>query len=793
MLKDGSIRYIESYGNIILNEEGKPYRVVVVSRDITDYKLAENEIIELNRDLAQRVSERTAELELANENLQEQILVREKAERVQNSIYFISEAIHKSPDLQSLFSEIHSIVGNLMSAQNFYISLYDPKTEIVSFPYRIDEYDKVTKPRKYKKGLTEYVLRTGESILVRRDVLAELVESGKVEQSGHNTAVWLGIPLMINKRALGVMAVQDYYNENAYSDDDRLLLTYISEQVAYAIEKKRNEESEKKRIELVLQNRNVLIELAKMDLGNFEEAISRILETTAKTIGIERVGFWRLDKETQTLRCETLFSLSENKIDENAKGTVLPATFPDKARKYDEYIASFNKNRPLVAFDAQADTSSGIVDKYLQPLGITSMMDVPVWFMGEIVGIICLEHKGPNREFILEEEDFMASVATMVSLAIETSIRRAAEKNLKASEHQYKVVSDNAYDAIIVAQDGMIRFANPRATVLTGYAFHELSSKMFVDFIHPDDREVVLGNYLRRMKGEEVESFYPFKVICKDGNHIIVEVNAVAIEWQGKPATLNFLTDVTERKRAEEEIKKALEKERELSELRSRFISMTSHEFRTPLTSIMSSAEIIEKYFDKLSAEQLNKNLHRIQENVKHMSQLLNDVLIIGKTEAGKLELNRQHVNLKRLCHSIVEQFEMSTLQKTKRNFKFVEKDLCENASLDPKLIRQILDNLISNAVKYSPENSDILFEAGCTNDKIFFKIQDNGIGIPVEDQKRLFEPFYRATNVGTISGTGLGMAIVKNSVELHGGTITLESEENAGARFIVELPLITA
>jgi signal transduction histidine kinase len=122
-----------------------------------------------------------------------------------------------------------------------------------------------------------------------------------------------------------------------------------------------------------------------------------------------------------------------------------------------------------------------------------------------------------------------------------------------------------------------------------------------------------------------------------------------------------------------------------------------------------------------------------------------------------------------------------------------VEKNLVTKVLLDPKMMRQILDNLISNAIKYSPDKSEILFETKCVDDKILIKVQDHGIGIPKEDQQKLFEPFYRAGNVGSISGTGLGMAIIKNSVELHGGTLQLESEENKGTTIKIELPLIKA
>lgn len=916
ILKDGTIRYIESQGNIINDEMGNPHRVVVVSRDITDYKMtekelqesqqllssinqnindaiyrstptkglvyvneafakmfghdsvedalntpspflyenpedrlflvdqiakdgsfhnievkfkrkdgssfwglvsakaikdsngeiiyydgaisnitylkqAEQEIRNLNKDLEIKIKERTAELEETNSTLTQQIYVREKIERVQNAIYMISEAIHRSPDLQSLYNEIHKIIGMLMHANNFYIALYDPTVEMMSFPYRVDEYNPVTKTRKLKKGLTEYVLRTGTPLLANLDLIKELHSSGEVEQSGTPSPIWLGVPLIINQKSLGVMAVQDYHNEKAFGEDEKQIMSYISEQVALAIEKKRNEESERRRIQLVLENRNSIMELAQFNMNDFDFALKKILSSASNALNIERVGFWSLDKEQQHLECKMLYLNSIHDTDLSAKSKILPATFPNQANNYEQYLEKLKQNRPLITLDAQMGAESGIVEDYLIPLGINSMMDVPVWYRGDVVGIVCLEHVGPNRAFTLEEEDFATSIATMISLAFETSSRRIAEENLRTSEEHYRLVVDNANDAIIVAQDGMIKFSNPRAVTVTGYSTEELLTRPFTDFIHPDDRKIVVENYIKRMKGEPVSSSYLFRIVRKDDSIFMVEINAVLITWKGKPATLNFLTDITERNRAEEEIKNALDKEKELSELRSRFISMASHEFRTPLTSILTSTEILENFFTKLTDDQRNKNIFRIKDNVRHMNQLLNDVLLIGKTQAGKLQLNLQPENLKALCDTIIEQFEITIHSKTNHKLKYVESNLSQSAMIDSKIIRQILENLISNAIKYSPDGGDVLFEAQCTKDKILFKVKDHGIGIPADDQNRLFEPFHRAKNVGTISGTGLGLAIMKTSVELHGGTIKVESSEGLGTTFTIEIPLI--
>ena len=276
-----------------------------------------------------------------------------------------------------------------------------------------------------------------------------------------------------------------------------------------------------------------------------------------------------------------------------------------------------------------------------------------------------------------------------------------------------------------------------------------------------------------------------------------------------------------QRKQAEGEIRKALEKEKELTELKSRFISMTSHEFRTPLTTIQSSAELLEHYSHKWTEEKKLIHLQRIQISVKHMTKLLNDVLIIGKAEAGKLKLNPAPLELEKFCRDLVEELQLNDTHQHTITFQMGSgdedyRDISKKPSassdsptlhflgepngahsplssplpcLDEKLLRQILENLLSNAIKYSPKETTIEFTLRCFSDRAVFQIRDKGIGIPVDDQQLLFETFHRATNVGTIAGTGLGLAIVKRCVDIHQGEVVVESEVGIGTTFIVTLP----
>ena len=245
---------------------------------------------------------------------------------------------------------------------------------------------------------------------------------------------------------------------------------------------------------------------------------------------------------------------------------------------------------------------------------------------------------------------------------------------------------------------------------------------------------------------------------------------------------------IREGKQTEDEIRRALREEKELGELKSRFVSMTSHEFRTPLTTIRTAIEILERYGDVASDVKKSEYFQRIRTAIQTINQLVEDVLIIGKAEAGKLEFNPEWLDLESLCREVIEEIRLGI--STNQTITFTQSGYAQQAYVDPKLLRSILINLLSNAVKYSTQKSTIRLKLFYTMQSVCFEIHDQGIGIPIDDQSQLFELFHRASNVDKIRGTGLGLAIVKQCVERHQGRITFTSQENIGTTFCVELPL---
>lgn len=274
----------------------------------------------------------------------------------------------------------------------------------------------------------------------------------------------------------------------------------------------------------------------------------------------------------------------------------------------------------------------------------------------------------------------------------------------------------------------------------------------------------------------------------KSGVNLTILFNCSVIELDdGQKHFIYIARDITKRKQAEQEMEIALRKERELNELKSNFISMTSHEFRTPLTIILSSAELLEFYNQKKSDDRSLKYINQIQNSVENLLEMLDNLLLLGKADANKLSLNKKLMNLETVCSSLVEELELGSENK---RICLINEAPDLTANMDEKLLRHILSNLLLNALKYSPNQTPVSLKVRQEAEAVIFEVKDQGIGICPEDKKHLFELFHRGQNVANIPGTGLGLAIVNKAVEIYGGNVMVSSELGVGTTFKVKLPL---
>ncbi len=385
------------------------------------------------------------------------------------------------------------------------------------------------------------------------------------------------------------------------------------------------------------------------------------------------------------------------------------------------------------------------------------------------------------------------------------------ENQLQKSQSEtslYKYAIDESSIVAITDQKGIIKHVNDNFCKISKYSREELlgqDHRIINSGFHPKalirDLWVTIANG-RIWRGE-------LKNKAKDGSFYWVDTTIVPfLDEKNKPYQyLAIRSDITQRKLAEAEIlqinadlenkvtertlelTEALKREQELSEMKSRFVSLASHEFRTPLSAILSSISLVDHYKTEEQEEKRKKHIDRIKASVRNLTDILDDFLSIDKLEQGKTEVICQDISIAPFIKDIVE--EMDGMVKRKNQKIHVDLQGPEEIHQDKKILRNILLNLLSNAVKYSPEGKNIYIMVKEQGDQAIFSVRDEGIGIPRDAQKELFGKFFRASNAYTIQGTGLGLNIVKKYVELLDGHIFFESEENQGSTFTVVIPKV--
>ena len=382
---------------------------------------------------------------------------------------------------------------------------------------------------------------------------------------------------------------------------------------------------------------------------------------------------------------------------------------------------------------------------------------------------------------------------------------------------------------IISDASGLIQQINPYTSRLFGYEDQELVGQKIEILIPRNLREKHVGHreqFNQKPKARSMGSGMNLFGLKKDGSLLPVEVSLTHYERNGKKEIVSFISDITERKkaedalksltqelekkveertqelsqafielqhtnenlqRAEEEAREALEKEKELNELKSRFVSMASHEFRTPLSGILTSASLISKYDASEDREKRHKHINTIKASVQNLTTILNDFLSLDKLEQSKTECRSVSVDLKDCIQGLIE--EMQTLAKKGQRILYEHSGNLVEVHTDRDMLRNIFINLLSNAIKYSGEEKEIQVSTEVQEAWVTLEVQDSGMGIPENDQKYLFEKFFRAHNANAIQGTGLGLNIVKRYLDLMGGSIDFSSEENRGSTFTIRLP----
>lgn len=375
-------------------------------------------------------------------------------------------------------------------------------------------------------------------------------------------------------------------------------------------------------------------------------------------------------------------------------------------------------------------------------------------------------------------------------VAQRTKELNAAVKALQESQHLYTLIAQNFPDGTINVLDKDLNyiFAEGREFVRSGIDRRKVIGLNYISLLPEQYRQDVQSELTKAFDGIP----RTFEIVARGQTYIMTAV-PLFDEERGIDRLLLVEKNISEQKQAEQDMITALNKERELNELKSRFVSMASHEFRTPLATILSSVNLVNRYAETNNTEGIAKHVGRIRSSVRNLTSILNDFLSLEKLEQGKVQFKPEEFSMCELARSVAEEIGSMTKEGQEIQLNCCSgSDACSSGvinGLDPQLIRNILFNLLSNAVKYSMERTVILITIEI-KENLIITVQDNGMGIPQEEQQHLFERFFRAKNATNIQGTGLGLNIVKKHVDLMGGNIEFTSKLEHGTTFVITLPL---
>ena len=531
---------------------------------------------------------------------------------------------------------------------------------------------------------------------------------------------------------------------------------------------------------------------------DLKEVLNTTVEEVRRFLGADRVLIY------QVFPGGTGAAIAESVGEDWIK--VLDIAFPSEVFPEENY-ERYAQGRIFALNDRKDGPILECLAEFLETIQVQAKLVVPIIQKEKLWGLIIAHQCSSPRQWQEREINIFQQIAVQLAIAIQQSelyeqlqTELKQRKQIEAERQKLDLVVENSSEFIAIATlSGEITFINRAGQKLVGIeSTTNIQQLTILDFFRLEDRPFI-QNELLRLVFQEGQWEGEFNLWHFETRQLIpVLCNAFLIK---NPKTgeathiASVIRDITHIKQAEQDILNALEKEKELGDLRSRFISMASHEFRTPLTIISSSTEMMEKYYQRLSEDKKQQHFKRIQSSIKHMIELLNDVLTMSKAEAEKIAFNPQSLDILSFCRDLIAELQLSS---SKHTIIFTIPETPEINSqdpliveFDPKLLRQILTNLLTNAIKYSLSESNIDLNLKVEELELIFEVKDHGIGIPVDDLNKLFTTFHRATNTGNIQGTGLGLAIIKKCVDLHQGEIEVHSILNEGSTFTLRLPKV--
>lgn len=442
---------------------------------------------------------------------------------------------------------------------------------------------------------------------------------------------------------------------------------------------------------------------------------------------------------------------------------------------------------------------------------IRSLCAMPVYVHDEVIGTIAF-YSHYEDTFTGDELDFLQNIANDLSFGIEkireNNKRIEIQKALLENEQKLSAIFRGApIIMMLLDSKGRVLKINDPALVYAKKTRKEAlnlkTGEIFgcINAINNNNdcgttracQECNIWNTVKKTFDTKKNMYKVEAQLTKNvngvHNHYQLLISTALFSSSEPDTVLVSIDDITQRKKAEKQIQQALQKEKELNDLRSQFVSTVTHEFRTPLAGIYSNTQLLDRYHERWDKTKKERSFKRIYSAVNTMSSLLEDVSILGKEQSGRLKINPEDTYLYDYIESLAE--EANETNNDKQPIKIINSFPCKNVRVDRTLLRHIMINVFTNALKYSSEDDpapELTIRAGDEKNTICFILKDHGKGIPGHELKNIFQPFYRASNIGKEKGTGLGMSIVKRSIEIHGGTIDVQSEEGKGTTVTMQI-----
>lgn len=525
---------------------------------------------------------------------------------------------------------------------------------------------------------------------------------------------------------------------------------------------------------------------ALLDIDLQENAIQAAVAALGSGSNVDRCYIFQIEGElgdrTMSQRFEWVKGSVSVQIDNPRLQDIPEAYFPWLMEKLD-------RDEILYGIVAQSDDAE--FKESLAEQDIKSYLFTPIQKDGQLWGFIGYDDCKEERDWMQVEADALATVAKNIGIRLSWD---STKKNLEERNEIFEIAVKGARLGLWewLPATGRVYPSEAYARIL-GYPVSDLTTyESWASKIHPDDLDGVLKALNAHLQDGEQPYDVQYRCMTGNGEYRWVASNGMAKRDADNKVIMltGFLRDIHDQIIAEEARIQALQRMLELNELKSNFVSMASHQFRTPLTVIYSNVELMEMVIKKLEPslmERFSKGTGRIKDEVTRMTELMNNILTFGKYEAGLMTVRMTSVDLVELIHRINEQY--FSQEADGRKIGIAVQGKARNISCDSMLLTHAFSNLMSNALKYSPQRPAPRIEIHFLETGVEVSIIDYGIGIPEKDKVNAFNSFFRATNASTIVGSGLGLPIVKEFVERHGGKVSFDSVENKGSTFTVHLP----